>query len=266
MSVSVIPQKPRLLYEVSLSRKPYFRRVLSSLVGVLGALVIGYALFQGPTLGTLDPALGLPLTVIVIGIGVFFLLRGLWAFWYWLRTRNESLKFFNQGFVWQIGKQEHKYGWARLKAYREMPGGWYPGGAPLLQWGALRLTMEDGKVFTLKGRHGDLRQLAGFIRKPAATVTGTQMARLLREEKPITLSKQLTVWPGGIEVGKQEIPWSVVDVKLKDGTVTIYRQNAKTRKFHPVQRFPTRTLDNVGGFMQVVTGTIKNHQRERFGV
>jgi hypothetical protein len=89
------------------------------------------------------------------------------------------------------------------------------------------------------------------------------MGRILREEKPVKIHPRLTVWPGGVEVGRQEIPWSELDVRLKGSQLIIRRKN-RSGKFRTVRRYNARKVDNVGGFMELVSATIPNYQRERF--
>ena len=86
---------------------------------------------------------------------------------------------------------------------------------PLVQWGAHKLTMQDGRVLKIDSKYGDMRKLNQILRRAAAHVTGMEMGKALRAEQPVKLNSKLTIWPGGIEVGKTEIPWSELDVKLK---------------------------------------------------
>lgn len=258
-----IPQKPKLLYEITIRRGRYFRRFawwLLAGVAALGALV---ALDTAAVRGMADESLLNVGKIVALIAAILFGLRALFHLIGWLRRRNETLKLFDKGLVWTKRSGTQQYSWSSLNTYREAGRGIYLGKRPLFQWGAHRLTMNDGKTLKITGVYGDLRKLGSILRKPAARVTGAVMGRTLREEEPVRLSRHLTVWPGGVEAGKLEIPWSEVDVRLKSGRLIIYRLN-KAGKFQPVKRYNPRRLDNVGGFMEVATATIRNHQRERF--
>jgi hypothetical protein len=138
-------------------------------------------------------------------------------------------------------------------------------GRPLIQRGAIVLTMRDGEVFKVTGAHGDTRRFVRAFRPIIADVTGTRIGQSLRSNKPVRIHKDLSIWPRGIKIGKQQIAWEQVDVTLKRSRLTIARLNKKG-KFKKVKGFDTHTLDNVGGFMEVATATIRNHQPERFNI
>lgn len=249
---TAVSQPPKLLLEATLKRRPYFRRLLLTLLGLIAALLGLYAVNEADNIGTLPVGLWLPGVVIALLLTVLFLLRLLINLWRWLRGTDEKLRLYDQGFVWTRGKETRKYGWSALHTYRETAR-------------ALYLTMRDGKVIKIGERHGDVANWAFLLRKRAARVTGTQIARAIREERPVRLHPRLTVWPGGVEINKQEIPWSELDVRLKGHRLAIYRM-AKSGKFRLVKQFNAQTVDNVGGFLELAHSTIKNHQRQRFGV
>jgi hypothetical protein len=260
-----IPKKPKLLYQVTIERKRYFRRFSLALLVSLTAFLALIALNIIRDQGTADE------TVLLIGIFVaavlaaIFFVRAVFSLGRWLGRRNETLRIFDQGFVWIRSGQESKYSWSALNTYREGGHGIYFRDKPLSQWGAHTLKMEDGRVFKVSGIYGDLRKLNGILQRPAARVTGVHMGKALRDEQAVKLNSQLTVWPGGVQVGKQEIHWSDLDVRLKGKQLMIYRKNQKG-KFSKVRQFNVRRVDNVGGFMEVATTTIRSHQRERFGI
>jgi len=252
MPVKATPQPPKLLMEATLSRRPFFRRALLSLLVFIAALIGIWGLNEVNNLGKLPDGSWLPLTVVVAIIGVVFFIRGVANFVRWLRTKNETLKLFNQGIVRTRGNDTLKYGWGQLHTYRE--------GSK-----ALRLTMQDGKVVNIDSRYGNLADWAKYIRQYAARVTGVYIARAIREERPVVLHPKLTIWPGGVEVDKKEIPWSNVDVRLIGKQLVVF-QRAKSGNFQKVKAYNVYTVDNVGGFLEVAHSTMKNHQRERFGV
>ncbi len=244
--------KNKLLMEASITRRPFFRRVWLSLLGFIAAVLGLWGLYEAQNLDKLPEGLWTPLTIVVAIGGLLFLIRALVNLVRWFRGKNETLKLFNQGIVLIRGKETIKYGWGALHTYRE--------GSRVL-----RLTMQDGHVIKIDGRYGELDRWAGYIRQYAARVTGVYIARAIREERPVRLHPQLAVWPGGIEVGKQEIPWTKVDARLVGRKLTIY-QRAESGNFQKVKVYNMHTVDNVGGFLEVAHSTMKNHQRDRFGV
>ena len=246
------PQPPRLLMEATLNRKPFFRRAGLSLLGLIAGLIALWGINEAHNLGKIPDGLWESLMIAVGIFSVLFLIRAILNFNRWLHTTNETLKMYNQGIVRTRGNETLKFSWGQLHTYRE--------GSR-----ALRLTLQNGKVINIDGRYGDLPRWASYIRQYAARVTGVYIARAIREERPVVLHPKLTVWPGGIEVDKKEIPWSNVDVRLKGKQLTVY-QRAKTGGFQKVKTYNMHTVDNVGGFLEVAHSTMKNHQRDRFGV
>ncbi len=252
MTAKATPQPPKLLMEATLSRKPFFRRTWLSLIGVITALMGLWTIEEAGNLGKLPEGLWLPLTLAMALLGLLFLIRALVNLIRWLRGKNETLKLYNQGIVHILGKDTTKYGWGSLHTYREGTR-------------TLRLTMQNGRVLKIDSRYGDLSRWAQYIRQYAARVTGVYIARAIREERPVVLHPKLTVWPGGVEVDKVEIPWSAVDVRLQGQQLVVYKR-AKSGNFQKVKAYNMHTVDNVGGFLEVAHSTMKNHQRERFGV
>jgi hypothetical protein len=256
-------QKPKLLYQVNIVRKTHIRRFVWSLLAAVAGLAAFFALEEGRARGMADDMLLQAGGVISLVAAALFGLRALVNLWRGLRLRSENLRIYDKGIISQTPKGESKYSWSQLKTYREGGHGLYIGKRPLLQWGAHRLKMQNGQTLKLGGRYGDLRQIGAILRRYSARVTGIQMGQALRAEKPVKLRRGLTVWPGGVEVGRHEIPWSEIEVKRRNDRLTILRKNAKG-KFRPVRRYNVQQVDNVGGFMEVATATIRNHQRERF--
>jgi hypothetical protein len=175
-----------------------------------------------------------------------------------LARPNERLRIFNKGFTLERGTQKVQYGWGALDTFRESGRGIYLGKRPLIQWGAHTLLMNDKRLIQLRPRYGDLRQIARAIRPYAAEVTGTNMARSLRQEKPIRIHPKLIVWPGGLQVGKDEYPWGVLNVAV-NGNRLVIRAKQKG-KIRTVRSFDTHNVDNLGGFMELATTTIRNHR------
>jgi hypothetical protein len=259
-----IPQKPRLLYQVTIERRKYFRRFVWSLLAGVAAVAAFLALEETVNRGVeADPKVLQLGSMVSLIVAALFGLRALANLWLGLRRRTETLRLFDKGLALTTAKGDQKYGWSQVTKFREGGSGIYLGRRTLLQWGAPRLKMQTGKSFALNGKYGDLRKINAVLRRYVSPMLGTQMGQMLRAEKPVKLSRSLTIWPGGVQVGKQEIPWSEIEVQLKNSTLNIMRKNAKG-KFKTVRRYNVKQVDNVGGFMEVATATIRNHQRERF--
>ncbi len=262
-------EQPKLIFSASIKRKLFVRRFLWSLLAALAALAgIGaLALAAG------RPELAQNRTLLTIGqitaalVCLLFALRALLNLWRALRRKSEELRFFDRGFMWQQGKTQHKYSWAKLAAFREGGSGIYLRKRVLLQWGRYTLRMQDGKVFRVDGLYGDLRRFGKAVRRFAARSTGTQMARALREDDTaaIKLHRSLTVYANGLGVGSQSIGWENVDVKLHGRRLLIYRKNAKG-VFKPFKRYRLGAVDNLGGLMELATTTIRHHQPDRFNI
>ncbi len=256
-------RKPQLVFEAAVRRKRYIRRGLWSLLAAVAALAAVLALDYSAGRAGLDARLLVVGTAAGLVALLWFGVRAVTNLWRGLRRRDEDLRFFDKGFVWTRGKEQYKYGWSQLATYREGGGGLYLGQRPVVQWGGHTLRMLDGRVFRVTGAHGDLRAFAQATRRYAARVTGTRMAQTLREEQPVRLHPRLTVWPGGVEVGKVEIPWSEIEVRRRNSRLIILRKTG-TGKFRRIRQYNVSRVDNVGGLLEVATSTIRNYQRERF--
>jgi hypothetical protein len=257
-----IPRKPRLLFECTIERRPYIRRLLWSVLAAVTALAAAGAFEVAAGQGLIDSTVQTIGTVAGVVALIWFGLRALRNLWRALRRQDETLRFYDRGFIWSRRGQTFKYGWGQVASYRETWRGLRLRGRPLIQWGSFQLRMQDGKVFRITGKHGDLRQFSAAVRRYPARVTGVRMAQRLREELPVTLHRQLVIWPGGIQAGKEEIPWSKVDVRVRAGRVVVLRQD-ENGKYRPVGSYSVRNVDNVGGLMELVPETVRNHQRER---
>lgn len=257
-------KKPELIYEAVIQRRPYFRRFRFTFFILIVAALAWAALEAARRQSIADP--------IAIDVGwlsamvltALLTIHVIVNFFRWRTRRNEHLRFYDQGFVWQRGGARRQYGWAKLVSFREGGRGLYLRQKPLVQWGAHTLTMSDGEVYRVTPQHGDLRRFARAARPYAAEVTGTRMGRQLRQsEKPIRLHRQLVLWPGGVEVGKKEIHWSKLDAVVARNRLMIREKDAKGR-FKVVKRLSIHKIDNAGGFIELVGATIRNYQRERF--
>lgn len=258
-------EKPRLLYEVSVERGRlrgrFFRLALLVLL-VAGAY---WALSEAARRGLVE-ALVLDVgQLVAVALGGLLAVRALYHLLLWIVRRSESVRVFDKGFVWTRGKTQAKHSWGQLATYREGARGVYLfGKMPLLQWGAHRLTLRDGTVYKFNGRFGDTRLFASAVRKPAAEATGARIGQILRSDRPVRVHSHLTLYYGGVESGKTEIPWDALDIRLKRGQLVIRQKNPATNQWRVVRRYPQHTVDNVGGVLDITTEMIRLNQPERF--
>lgn len=252
------PAKARLLYKSEVWRSRYWRRLPTLLIGLAAAVLAFIALNEANKRALVDPLIlgvGL-LTALLLGI-LLFILAGLCLFRA-LTRRSERVKVYTPGILWRRGGRVVRYSWDQVVTFREGARGIYLGRQPLMQWGAHRLTMRDGRVLKLTQAHGDVRRFARIVRPRVANITGARMARTLRDEKPVRLHPRLTLYPGGIEVRGKPIPWSQVRLRLSGGSLRIARQ-APNDRVRTVARFNVSQIDNLGGMMELAEFTIRHH-------
>jgi hypothetical protein len=253
-------KKPRLLYQITIERSRYRKRALLLLLLVLISAGAWFALglpqaaaadSRAVNIGRLTAAAIILLASIRLVIN---LVR-------WRSHRSETLRLFDRGFTWIRGGTEYQSSWSKVHTFREGGRGIYLGQRPLLQWGAHTLLMQDKQTFKLLPRHGNLRQLTRLLRPLIAEPTGIRMSRRLRRELPIRIHPKIVVWPGGLEIGKDEYPWETLRVGMTKQRLMIEaRQNGKTRR---VGRFGSHSIDNLGGFLEVAQTTIRTHRPAR---
>jgi hypothetical protein len=253
-------RQTKLLYEVTIERKSYRRRFVRLLIILLATGLAWVALGLAAGRGLVDERAlwvgQLAAAVIILLVSIRMLINLIRM----LARPTERLRIFNKGFTLERGTAKAQYAWAALDTFLESGRGIYVGNRPIIQWGAHTLLMNDKRLIRLVPRYGDFRQIARAIRPYAAEVTGTTMARTLRQEKPVRIHPKLIVWPGGLQVGKDEYAWGALNVAVTGNRLVI---RAKQKgKIRTVRQFDTHTVDNLGGFMELATATIRNH-RER---
>jgi hypothetical protein len=261
----MVLEKPRVIYQLHVERRSHIRRFFWNLLGIVAAFGAAVALYVAEGRGIADPVLLQFGQIIGLGVSAMLLVRAVFALVRGLRRRNEYARFYDRGFTWQRGKEEHKYSWSQVKSFREGVRQLRLGRLVLGQVGAQTLTTRDGQVYKFTQIHGDPKRFASTIRPFLADVMGEKMARALREKKSVRLHPKLVVMPAGIQAGKHKIRWSDLDVAVRRGRLII-RQADKSGKFRTVQSFGLHEVDNVGGFMEIATSTIKNYQPERFNI
>lgn len=250
--------KPKLLFEITVERRPQRRRFRLALIILIASVGALYAITEAKRRGLADDNLldiGWLAAVLVIALAG---IRAVLSLVRQRRRRDEQIRFFNQGLTWERNGEKRRYNWHKLRTFREGGRGIYMGKRPLLQWGAITLTMADNQVYKLYPWHGDLRQYAKLLRPYAAEYTGIHMGRRLRQEKPVRLHRRLIVWPGGLQIGKKELPWRALNVNVKGNRLIIRaKENGRVRT---VGRFSTHSVDNLGGFVELATTTIRTHR------
>ncbi len=255
-------QKPQLIFRAAVVRRAYWRRARFALLALAAVMLGMVGLRLARDAAAADLALLDLGFVAAVAAAALLSLRAALNLARWWRRRDETLAFFDQGFVWTRAGKQHKYSWGKLAVLREGAGGLYLGRRPLVQWGAHTLTMTDGQVFRVTPLYGDLRRFARAVRPLAAAVTGARIGRTLRQERPVRLHPKLTVWPGGVEAGRREIPWQDLGVGVKRGRLVI-RAKGETGRFTTVRRYRISRVDNVGGFLDLAAVTIRTHQPAR---
>jgi hypothetical protein len=258
--------KPKLLFLTKVERKPYLRRFWFWLfLGIIaGGAWFGVeeAVRRQLIDGTIY-SIGVIAALLLVTLAAVNTLLNLIRY---LIRKNETARFLDRGFQWIRGKDEYQTSWNRLESMRETnASGIYLGKRPLIQWGSHTLKMRDGKVFRFTPVHGDMRRFLRAVRPYVADVTGSRMGTSLREEQPVMITRGLTLFPGGLKAGNQEIPWAELDVRLQGNTLNVFRKNTKG-DFRRVKGYDSRRIDNLSGFMEVVSSTIKNYQPQRFGI
>jgi hypothetical protein len=255
---------PKLLYQTEMRRRPFWRRVPLLLIGTGAAAAAFWALSVAARQEVAVDGLLLDigrLVAVLLG-GLLAVSAGL-ALFRGLTRRYEKIKVYDRGFTWRKRGRDYKHRWDEVTSIREGARGIYVGERPLLTWGAHRLLMDSGKQFTFTSAHGDPRRFIAAVRRPLSRLTGARMAQTLRNEDPVLLCKGLTVYPGGLEAGRREIPWSKLNLKIRGGSLHVQQLTPKGR-FKTVRRYPVGNIDNLGGFMELAHTTVRNHQPERF--
>lgn len=260
-----VGDKPRLIYESAVVRGQHRRRLMWFMLLLVVVTAAYWALTEAARRGLVA---GIWLDVgrlAAILLGGLLGVRALYHLVNWLARRSEAVRVFDKGIAWTRGGTTHKFGWSQLVSYREGARGIYLAEAfPVLRWGAHTLTFRDGTALRFTHRLGDPRRFAGAVRPLAARATGERIGHMLRQDRPVKLHKDLIVYPGGIASGKTEIPWEDLDVRLSGGQLIIRRKDA-TGRFVRVRTYARHRVNNVGGFLDVVAGTLTLYQPERTG-
>jgi hypothetical protein len=251
----------RVLYSMEIRRSRYFRRFLLLLVVALAVAGAYVSLNLASARGLADPLLldvGKAVAILLLAI---LAVRGLYNLIQTFIRRSESLNVYNKGFIWNRGGKVYKYRWTDLVCFREGARAIYLFGRPVFQWGAHVLQMEDERLFKFRSYHGSTRTFARVVRPYAAYVTSVKISRLLRQDRPVRLHPRLTLYPGGVEAGKTQIRWSELDLLVRAGRLLVRRRHGKGIK--TIRRYSIASVDNVGGFIDLVKSADRLHRRRR---
>lgn len=263
----VTVERPRMLFRAEIQRKRYLRRFFWMLLATVAALgaVVALDISSGRGNLTVDAEVLRLGKIVGVAVAGILLLRAFFNLFKWLRTRAEKVVVMSRGIIWERKGKQYKYSWSQVRTFREGLRSIYLFGRPVLQRGAHVLKMRDDREYRITGRHGDTRLFLRAVRPYIADVTGVRMARLLRENRPVKVHKNLILHSKGLKIGKKSIPWSQADIKLTKRNLSI-AQRDKKGKFKVVKRFSVHDIDNLGGFMEVATTTIRHHQPKRFNI
>ncbi|MDX2160888.1 MAG: hypothetical protein SF162_06140 [bacterium] len=254
--------KNRLIFQYEKKRSRYVRALIRQVLGIAAVIGAFAALNEARNRGLVDSALLDVGLFAAILLGGLLAIRALAFVYYAVTRRDEEIRFYTKGFVWVRGKEAFKYPYPEIVRFREGGRGLYIGMTPILQWGAHVIEVADGHVFRLRPYHGSLKRFSDRARQPIAIVTAARIAETLRYGKSVQLHRRLTVYPGGVEIGRREIGWREMAVSIKGMRLIIKRADVRRRKFVTAGRYYIPLVDNVGGFYDLAQGTIRNH-RER---
>lgn len=263
---------PQLIFEFSVSRRQYTRRVVWLIASVLAVTVAWLAL---ETVRNSDQAVdsllldaGQWVALLLIAVQTIRLFVTLYRA---VTTPNESGRVYDRGFVWVRGKNskkkqatEYKYGWGQVRSFKAGIRSLDLFGRPIAQRGAQTLHMRDGETFRFTARHGDPRAFAAAISPYLAETTGTLIGRALRNGKAVRLHPQLVLQAKGVIAGQHKIRWSEIDIKTQGGRVVVRR--LQDGKFKTVKTYDIHDVDNVPGLLDIADSTIRNHQPQRFNI
>jgi hypothetical protein len=263
--------EPKLLYKAALVRAPLLKRFWFVFWGALASGGAWYGLGEAAArnLIEVDPTLLGVGQLAAAAVMTLFATRAVVLLWQWATRRDETVRIYDQGFVWTRGTGKRqtaiKGDWRKIDSLREAAGGVWLFKRPLLQWGAHELKTTKGEMLRFTGNHGNVRQFIHIVRPLVGELLGVRIGQALRDEQPFPFLKDLVLYPGGLQVGGRGIPWARLDIARKRNRVTI-SEAGKDGRFKPVKHYGAHTIPNLAGLMEIASATIKNYQPTRFGV
>lgn len=253
------PTTARLLYTTGVRRSLYVRYFLRALLGVLAAVAVGLALAAGERRGLVSPLIANLGALLAFALGLWFSLRLVARLVQLFSRRSVTVRLYDRGIVWYEKGRTTKHRWSEVIRYREGIRAVRLFGRPLLTWGAHVLTTENGNEYRFTPGMGDARVFAQYVRPYCSHVTSLRMGKALRSDQPVKLSERLTIYPGGVAVGKTEVPWAELRVTVDPSwrRITLRRmQNGGRPRI--IARFPVHSLDNAGGFVEIARPQIES--------
>ncbi len=253
------PTTARLLYTTGVRRSLYVRYFLRALLGVLAAVAVGLALAAGERRGLVSPLIANLGALLAFALGLWFSLRLVVRLVQVFSRRSVTVRLYDKGFVWYEKGRATRHRWSEVIRCREGIRALRLFGRPLLSWGAHVLTTENGSEYRFTPGMGDARMFAQYVRPYCAHVTSLRMGKALRSDQPVKLSERLTIYPGGVAVGKTEVPWGELRVTVDPAwrRITLRRMQNGARP-RVVARIPVHKLDNAGGFVEIARPQIES--------
>jgi hypothetical protein len=256
---------PRLMYHAKVTRWRYFRRAFAALIGGLAAGGATFVLTQVLPQGVIVPALVIDIGLLAgIALTAWFALRMVINVLRMITRHSAEIRVYDKGFVWKRGDHAQKYAWRQLISYRESGRGLYLFGRPMLQWGGHELITDDGEIHVFRAGYGSFRTFAAFVRPFADHATSVKMSQALRQNQPVMLHKKLTVYPGGVQAKGVDIAWSEVDAVTDKARKTLRIRTRDRVGWRTVARFKARSVENVGGFIELTRSMQSQFQPQRF--
>ncbi len=252
----------RLLYSAGVRRSRYVRLFMRALLGILAALALGLMLTLAEERGFLPPLVTNIGLLIAFGFGLWFAIRAVVQLVRIVSRRSVTVRLYDKGFVWFEQGHSAKHQWREIVRFRQGARALRLFGHPLVEWGAQVLTVEDGSEYRFTPALGDAEVFAQYVRPYSARVTSLRMSKALRNEQPVKLSDRLTIYPGGVAVGKTEVPWAELRVTVDPGWKKItLRRLQRGSKPRVIARFRVGTIDNPGGFVEIARPQIESHSQ-----
>lgn len=261
----MVVEKPRLVYQTKVERRTYIRRFFWALLAIVGAIGAWAALFYVQERGIMTSTMIPVGQVLALGVAALFAVRGFFNLLRGIRSKNETVRFYDRGFRWTRGKDDYKYSWSQISTFRQGMRQVKIGNMILFQSGAHTFRMRDGNVLRFTPAHGDSKRFLLKVRPFISDIMGEKIGRALRNGMTVRVHPSLALSAEGIEVGKNRISWEDADVKLENRRLIISRKT-KDGTFKPVKKLSTSEIDNLGGVVEIAHSTIKNHQPERFNI
>lgn len=247
----------RLLYSAQVSRWRSLRRFVLGALAAAGLFGAAWAINEARQRALITlPAIIFDLaTLVALLLGAISTVRTGLNLWRFVLRPSVTINVYDQGIQWNQGRSRHTFRWKQLQRYR------VGRGSRIMEF--LNEDKQNHTRLVFTRAHGQPDEFGDVVAPYAAFVTSKMIAESLRHDRAVRLHPRLTIYPGGIEARNVEIPWSELDVAVKGSRLVISRREANGR-FRVVKRYRTNSVDNVGGFMEVVHGMLPRAQPERF--